>query len=152
MAYEIEIKDVSPTKVVQTTKPVPFSDLRKEAAKLYSSEKDHLDTALIALVHEPKLAPSTPVTVSYPTSKQFTSKQTGYEDLVIQRSKVVFTHHFGSYDSLEESFAPLLDYMAKYQLTPQFPLRIIFHKSVKYKSLFQRKPDDFVTEIQIPIA
>lgn len=151
MEYTIEEKNVSPTKVVQTIEPVPFSNLRREATKLYGQEKNNLDSALIALVHAPKLEPSTPVTIAYPSQRFIPLNDTLYKNHVIQRSKVVSTLHCGNYENLEEAFAPLLNYLAEKELTPIFPLRMIFHKSVKYKALFQRKEDEFVTEIQIPV-
>lgn len=151
MEYTIEVKNVSPTKVIQTIEPVPFSSLRKEATKLYGQQRDNLDSAMIALVHEPKLVANTPVTIAYPSQKYLSVDDTTYVNRVIQRSKVVSTLHCGNYESLEESFAPLLNYLAENELSPIFPLRMIFHKSVKYKTLFQRKEGDFLTEIQIPI-
>lgn len=137
--------------MVCTVNTIPFSDLRKEAMKIFGLEKDHLDSALIAQLHAPELDPTTPVTISYPMKKHISLDENVYKVDVIQRTNVVSTHHFGNYDTLEQSFPPLFDYIEKKGYTPVFPMCIIFHKSVKYKALFKRNPDEFVTEVQIPI-
>lgn len=153
MEYKIEVKDISPIRVIRTKRECLYTELRKTAKGLFTEEEKNIRDSLIALVHQPELHEKSLTTPCYPIENgTYSIDESRYEYDVLPRMKAISTLHYGEYDKLEKAFDALLVYLEKEKKQPVLPIRIIFRKSVKLKGLFKPKPVDFVTEIQVPFV
>ncbi len=73
----------------------------------------------------------------------------GIESRRIEGHRSVATRHYGSYESIGETYRALLDAMRDRGLSPSVPVREVYHKGPGM--VFPRDPRHFVTEIRIPV-
>lgn len=139
-------------KVLQTTEEILYENLKENALSMYEKERVNLQNCLVALIHQPDFRTKSKVTVCYPIrDKIFPIDETKFAFCSLPRIDTVSTIHYGDYDKLDEAFSALTDYITSKNLVTKTPVRIIFHKSEKFKGLFPRRTKDYVTEIQIEL-
>lgn len=152
MNYSIEEKKVAPVRVLTTCEKIPFADLIPAVAQLYQAALEESNGSIIILIYQPELAENSMIRPCLPvktTNAPVDFRKFKYDSL--DKADMITTVHLGSYDNLTSTAQFLTEYTVTKQLDVITPIRFVLLQGQKQYSFVQQNPDDYITEIQVPI-
>lgn len=154
MSQEITVRNIPPT--LTLTHVEKCTSLSHGIASLHFETKLNAKGSFICQLDQPYLIDGGEIQVFClveNSNYHVDSKAFAYK--VVQRERVLSTIHKGGYDSIQESFLRLEEYLAEHGLQSLHAYRLVVHKEKRKwqrdKFLKKAEKEEYITEVQILI-
>ncbi len=149
----IELKNVSPVRILTTKEEVPYSSLPSEISDIVKLAGDKKVDNHITLVYQPERKLEAMTRPCCPVSTAFSPiDEEKYHFKVLPRVDVVSAVHTGEYENFDETMEELAKYIQEHNLKTTLPIRVIHHRGGQVYKLFKPKSKSYVAEVQIPLV
>lgn len=147
MDYKIEIKEFEAINVASIRFKGAYSDVGKHIKIIYKAVKDKANGAPFSCYFDDDFKEIADIELCVPIKGIVTSPEVASKKLL--GIKALCTTHTGSYETINFAYKALLDYAKEKGIECKLPSREIYHKGPGM--IFKGNPDNYITEIAIPI-
>lgn len=154
MNQEISVRNIAPT--LTLTQKKHNTSLSHGIASLHFEAKLNAKGSFVCILAQPHLEEGVPLPIyCLVENSSFHVDSAVFEYTVLQRIRVAAVIHKGEYDTIQESFFRLDEYLAEHGLASKGIYRLVVHKEKRKwqrrKFLKKAEKDEYITEVQIVI-
>lgn len=143
----VEGKYLKPLLVLSHRWKGPYKETGKALGKLYRKAGRHSTGCAMNLYHDAEYKERADIESCIPLKREINGGD--YEVKHLQETQGISIIHKGPYEAIGKSYEALFDYAQKNGLTPAPPFRELYIKGPGM--LMKGNPNNYITEIQIPI-
>ncbi len=146
-AFDIEVRMIDDTQVIAQRWTGTYQQTGETAGKLYKAAGRHTGGTMFNLYYDGEYKDeNADIETCLPVKKPLNGK---FDCKTIVGGKFVTLVHKGGYDTIGDSYARLFEYINHEGLEAGIPSREIYHKGPGI--VFKGNPNNYLTEIQIPV-
>lgn len=145
--YQIEIKELDAVNVASISFRGAYSDVEKYIGTIYNAVKEKINGSPFTCHHNSDCRDLADMELCIPIKGIITSNEVKSRQFFA--TKAICTIHKGSYETLNLAYKALLDYAIENKVECKLPSREIYYRGPGM--IFKGNPNNYVTEIAIPI-